>query len=393
MLDEKTLKSIKVIDSDTHVTEPPDLWTSRVSAKKFGDAVPQIVVDPDTGYERWKVGDALLTSSAFFAYAGWKEFPPQFAQRLADVDEGSFDPHVRLERMDEYGIYAQVLYPNLIGFSTNAFIDVGPEFALACTQAYNDFLIDFASADPKRFIPIMMVPFWDVDAAVVEMRRCRDAGHKGILFANCYEKIGLPEFTEPHWDPIYNAAVDLDMSVNFHVGFSDNPTNGLKMDDLLAAFEARSAAMFTSLQLMSNGNTLARLLTQGLLDRFPTLKFVSVESGLGYVPYLLENLDWHWKGYGAFKDHPLLPSEYYRRQCYGSFWFEKSTLQLLEQYPDNFMFETDYPHPTSLSPGPASPADRPADHLANGFVGVVSAETARKALRDNAIRVYGLDEV
>ncbi|HUR78788.1 MAG TPA: amidohydrolase family protein [Acidimicrobiales bacterium] len=390
MLDTKTLETIKVIDSDTHVTEPPDLWTSRMSEQRFGDAIPRVVVDPETKFERWKVGEHVLGSPAFFAYAGWKNYPPQFAQRLSEVDPGSFDAKVRLERMDEYGVHAQVLYPNLIGFSTTAFMSVSPEFALAATQAYNDFLVEFASADPARFVPIMMVPFWDIDAAVAEMKRCRETGHKGILFANCYEKIGLPDFTQPHWDPIYKAAADLDFPVNFHVGFSDNPTDGMSMDDLLAHFESRSAAMFTSLSLMSNANTLARLLTSGLLDRFPMLKFVSVESGLGYVPYLLENLDWHWKGYGAYREYPTLPSEYYARQCYGSFWFEKTTLPLLELYPDNFMFETDYPHPTSLSPGPASPADNPAEHIAKGFVGRVSTDTARKALRDNAVKVYGL---
>lgn len=389
MLNAKDLSDIQVIDADTHVTEPPDLWTSRMP-KKYGDRIPVTVTDPNTGYERWKVGDNMLTPTGMYAYAGWKDYPPRFAPNLDVVDAGSFDPNVRLERMDEYGIYAAVLYPNIIGFSTTAFMELGPEAALACTQAYNDFLVDFASADPKRYIPIMMVPFWDIDAALVEMDRCRGLGHKGVLFANKYEMIGLPSFTSEHWDPIYAKADELDMSINYHVGFSQNPSDG-SIDEMLKNFEVRGAAMMTSLALMSNGNTMAQLLCSGLLDRFPKLKFVSVESGLGYVPYLLENLDWHWKGYGAFEEYPTLPSELFRRQCYGSFWFEKSTLSQLELYPDNFMFETDYPHPTSLSPGPASPADVPSEHIANGFLDRVPADVARKALRDNAVKVYGLD--
>ena len=86
----------------------------------------------------------------------------------------------------------------------------------------------------------------------------------------------------------------------------------------------------------------------------------------------------------------LLPSEYFRRQCYGTFWFETSTLPLLSTYPDNFMFETDYPHPTSMSPGPASPAELPHEHIAKHFAGV-PADITRKVLHDNAARIYHLD--
>jgi hypothetical protein len=84
-----------------------------------------------------------------------------------------------------------------------------------------------------------------------------------------------------------------------------------------------------------------------------------------------------------------LPSEYFVRQCYGSFWFERGTLPLLQSYPDNFMFETDYPHPTSMSPGPASPAVLPRRHIEEAFADV-PAEVARKALHDNAAVVYHL---
>ena len=88
--------------------------------------------------------------------------------------------------------------------------------------------------------------------------------------------------------------------------------------------------------------------------------------------------------------YPTMPSEIFRRQCYGTFWFERDTLGLLEKYPDNFMFETDYPHPTAMSPGPASPAERPGDHIAAAFKDVPE-DVARKALHGNAARIYHLD--
>jgi predicted TIM-barrel fold metal-dependent hydrolase len=383
------LDDIRVIDTDTHVSEPPDLWTSRMP-DKFKDIAPHVEHNPDTGHSHWRVGDSWLMGPGFYAVAGWKEYPPDSPYEIEDVDPGSWNPNERLKRMDEYGIYAQVLYPNLIGFETPLFMQLGEQESLACVRAYNDFLTDFSSADPNRLVPIAMVPFWDLEAAVAEMTRARDNGHRGVLFANKYEQIGLPPFTADHWDPIYAAAQDLDMSINFHVGFSSSMDGAAKnMKMMLAHFDAGMAARGTAIGLMGNADTIAAIVTSGLCDRFPSLKFVSVESGFGFIPYLMESLDWHWKGYGAHLKSDMLPSEYFRRQCYGCFWFERGTLPLLDLYPDNFMFETDYPHPTSMSPGPCSPAELPSAHIKAAFENV-PADIARKALHDNAARVYHL---
>jgi predicted TIM-barrel fold metal-dependent hydrolase len=393
MADAAVLEDIRVVDTDTHVSEPADLWTSRVP-KQWIDQVPTVGIHPETNHRHWKVGDTWLASTGFFAYAGSTDYPPDNHRELEDADPGSWNAADRLQRMDEYGIYAQVLYPNLIGFEAPLFMDLGPELSLVCTRAYNDYLVDFASADPKRFIPIAMVPFWDQDAAVEEMTRCREIGHRGILFANKYEMIGMPAFTDPHWDRIYAAAQDLELSVNFHVGFSSQRqgTHTAKNKiERMKSFDPRYFARATSVGIMSNADSIAAIVTSGLCDRFPRLKFVSVESGFGYITYLLESLDWHWQGYGAHLKSPMLPSEYFRRQCYGTFWFERLTLPLLETYPDNFMFETDYPHPTSMSPGPASPAQRPRDHIVSAFADVPD-DVARKALHDNAAAVYHLED-
>ena len=99
---------------------------------------------------------------------------------------------------------------------------------------------------------------------------------------------------------------------------------------------------------------------------------MSVESGIGWIPFALDALDWQWKNCGVHLEHPeyeLLPSEYFQRQIYGCFWFEDDTalaaLDLLG--PDNILYETDFPHPTSMSPGPASAPMRPDDYLEQTF--------------------------
>ena len=292
--------------------------------------------------------------------------------------------------MDEYGIWAQILYPNLIAFEAFVFMNLEPELALACTTAYNDFLSDFASADPARLIPIAMLPFWDKDASIREMKRCYDKGHKGVLFANRYERAGLPSFYDPYWDEVYATAQDMDLSINFHIAFAQEP-EGLTAKRAQRQVNTSEHAASASLSVMSNADVLASLLTSGLCDRFPRLKFVSVESGFGYVPYLLESLDWHFLNHGAHLEFPdsLMPSEYFRRQVYGSFWFERGTLAQLESYPDNFMFETDYPHSTSPRAGIAE-CRRPAGRPPSSSKGCRRSWRARSC-RGNA-RLYRVQE-
>ena len=393
MADAATLSAIKVIDTDTHVSEPYDLWTSRVPAK-YVDQVPVVETWSETGSKHWRIGDTWLAATGFFAQAGSPDYPPAGNYRnLEDADPGSWNPEERLKRMDEHGIYAQVLYPNIIGFEAPLFADLGDELSIICTRAYNDFLTDFSSVDPKRFVPVAMVPFWNIEESLEEIKRVHANGHKGVLFANKFEQIGLPGFTEEHWDPIYALCQDLELSVNFHVGFAgmrEGTHTGKAKLEREKNFDPRQTARWTSVGIMGNADCIAAIISSGLAERFPRLPFVSVESGMGYLPYLMESMDWHWQGYGAHRKYPTMPSEIFRRQLYGTFWFERDTLGLLEKYPDNFMFETDYPHPTAMSPGPASPAERPGDHIVAAFKDVPE-DVARKALHGNAARIYHLD--
>ena len=111
----------------------------------------------------------------------------------------------------------------------------------------------------------------------------------------------------------------------------------------------------------------------GVCHRYPGIKFVSVESGYGWLPSFVESLDWQWLNSGAAQAYPEreMPSVYFRRQIMGMFWFEHESIRrLADIYPDNLMFETDFPHPTSLSPGPASSAENPKDVVRAVFEGL-----------------------
>ena len=339
-----------IIDVDTHVTETPDLWTSRVPAR-MRDAVPRVDTDAQ-GRQWWVLKDKRIASPGLSATAGvgdMKSWPKTYAE----MHPGAYDAKARLQYMDHMGIWAMVMYPNVGGFGNQQFLKLGdPELMLTCVQAYNDWQSEWASADSRRLLPITSTPFWDVAAAVREVRRCAAMGHKGILFTGDPQSLGQPLLGDPHWNPLWEVAVELDLPISFHIG-SGNMEDGLQRDKMKAYGRM---ATFTELSVnvfLRNGMQLNDLLMSGVLARYPTIKFVSVESGIGWIPFVLEALDYQFKDNRVPEERPeldMLPSEYFARNVYACYWFEQTApRRLIDKVGvDNILFETDFPHPTSL---------------------------------------------
>ncbi len=379
-----------VADVDSHIIEPPDLWTSRLSSR-WGDLIPHVKRDGRRQEDRWYIGSRKLFGVGAFAQAGWGEYPPSHPPSLSEAIPAAVDAKERLAYLDEIGVYYQVLYPNIVGFHSHVFLNEMPrELATECVRAYNDWLTEFCSADPRRLIPMTMLPFWDIDESVAEMRRAYDMGHKGVLFAARYDKVGLPRLMDDYWEPLLSQAQDMGLSMNFHVGFLASS------DDLKGAVDQSKKMDFTresSLTLLGNAQNVAEVVLSGVCHRYPDLKFVSVENGAGWLPFLAESMDWQWLNVGAHKDYPerLLPSEYLYRQIYGMYWFEQQAMRsVIDQLGDNLMFETDFPHATSLSPGPASESPSPRDVMERSLGGLPE-EVVGKVLQHTATGLYNLD--
>jgi predicted TIM-barrel fold metal-dependent hydrolase len=379
-----------VADVDSHIIEPPDLWTSRVSPK-WGDLVPHVKFHERRQEDIWYIGGTRLFGVGAFAQAGWPEFPPSHPRRMQDALRAAVDAKARLAYMDEVGVYYQVMYCNILGFHSHVFLNQLPhELATECVWAYNDWLAEFCSADARRMVPMMMLPFWDIEASMAEMRRAYDLGHKGVLFAARYDKVGLPRLVDDYWEPLLSQAQEMGLSMNFHVGFLSSS------DDLKGAVDQSKKLDFTresSLTLLGNAQNIAEVVLSGVCHRYPELKFVSVENGAGWLPFLAESMDWQWLNVGAHKDYPerLLPSEYMRRQVYGMYWFERQALRsVIDQLADNLMFETDFPHATSLSPGPASESPSPREVMERSLGGLPD-EIVGKILQHTATELYHLE--
>jgi predicted TIM-barrel fold metal-dependent hydrolase len=388
-MSQKYFEKYKVIDVDTHITEPPGVWTDRV-ASKWGNKVPH--VEKIEGRDVWLIGDQPVGAPGPVTMSGHTGTFPDVPMGYDDIPAASYDAKARLELMDEENIHGMVLYPNVGGFGSGSFLKLGePELMLECVQAYNDFLVDWASADLNRLLPVMALPFWDVEASVKEIQRSAAKGHRAVLFGSRPETFGEPVLAHKNWDPIWAATQEAGLSISFHIGGGDLSDI---VDDKAGMGAKANFARGGSLALLDNQSCLANLIFGGVCARFPDLDFVSVESGVGWLSCVLEMFDWQWINGDVAKEHPeydLLPSEYFERQVYGSFWFEKSEIDAaVNKFPKNLMWETDYPHPTSQYPSPNSSAVHPADY-AEEALARTDESVVRAILQDTPARLYNVE--
>ena len=385
--------TIKVIDADTHLTEPHDMWTRRAPAK-FRDRVPQVkmldgkrswVIDGDKS-----IGTGAHPNSAILKEGGKVRDLDTFLKlQFEDVHTGSSSVKERLAVMDEAGIYAQIVYPNILGFGGQASAKVDPELRLACVQIYNDAMAELQEESGQRLFPMALLPWWDVRQAVIETERCIAMGLKGININSdphtSKDENGefIPDLGREHWYPLWEVCEDKNLPVNFHIGASETAIDWMGQQGWPSLTYDLRSGISGAMIFFNNGKVVSNLIYSGILDRFKGLKFVSVESGIGWVPFLMEALDYQLKEIAETRSFEKKPSEYFRSNFYACFWFEqgRNAAETARKVGiDNVLFETDFPHPTSLYP-----IDHLEDHL-DGF----TFEEKNKVLSLNAAGLYGI---
>jgi hypothetical protein len=207
-----------VIDADAHFTEPADLWSSRVPAG-MQDRMPQLAeVDGRTGWfldgEMW-----ASTGGNTIQKDRQKVLGSHVVQPFADIDPSAWSVPERLALMDELGLYAQVIYPNGIGFASNhVFAIKDAEQRATVLRVYNDFLVDLQEQSGGRLLPQALLPVWDMDLTVREMTRLLDKGIRGFTLSDKPELLGLPELIQPYFAPMWDLFNDSGAVANFHIG-------------------------------------------------------------------------------------------------------------------------------------------------------------------------------
>jgi predicted TIM-barrel fold metal-dependent hydrolase len=382
----------KVIDVDTHLVEPHDLWTRHAPAS-LKDRVPQ--VKEHNGIRSWVIdGDKILLKGAIPAstlkrdgsrWPGLEFINHQFEE----VHPASYRVRERVAMMDATGISAQVLYPNILGFGGQLAVKVDDALRLASVEIFNDAMAEFQVDSAKRIFPMALLPWWDVKLAVKEIERAKRLGLKGININSdphtftTADGSKLPDLSTEHWYPMWEACEALDMPVNFHIGASEQSTDWLGQQGWPQLHRDLRAALGGAMLFINNGRVMGNLILSGLLDRYTKVKFVSVESGIGWLPFLLEAIDWEYQEVAVNSARlRRKPSEYFSSNFYACFWFERRDLsrQIRTVGVDNVMFETDFPHPVCL---------HPIDDMDRALAGLSEAEKV-KVLYGNAARVYNI---
>jgi uncharacterized protein len=399
------IEGIKVIDTDTHLTEPADLWTSR-APKAFKDRVPRVVMRKGT-YNLasgealseagespvWVVDDSLILGPAC-AYgvvnaANEKVRGIDFMDwSINDISPAASFLEPRLAAMDATGIWGQIVYPNLAGFGGQAFSSIEDlRLRNLCATLYNDAMAEIQEQSGGRIMGMGLLPWWDVPSAIAEVERIHTLGLKGVNTNADPQDQGLPDLGDPCWEPLWEACTSHDLPVNFHIGASLTQASWYGKASWPSLDNERKLALGSTLLYLNNARVIGNLIFSGVLERHPTLKIVSSESGVGWIPFALDALDYQVTetAPNALDALSMNPSEYFRRQIFACFWFEgEGLLDSVRRLGfDNCMFETDFPHPTCLFPDPLT-------RMA-GVLEEVDYGLRKKLLSGNAARVYNID--
>ena len=387
--DQPEFAGLKVIDTDTHWSEPPDLWTSRAPAA-YKNKVPRIEQTEQGPY--WVVGEeatpiqpgspvSVISKTGEKIYGGYF-----YASRYGDVHEASWDCKERLKFMDALGIHAQILYPNVGGLGLTYFKSDDNTLKTLVTDIYNAAAEEIQESTGGRVLPMRVIPFWDIKAAVANVERAAKVGMKGVVLGADVHEARLPDLSDPHWYPLWEACQHHELPINFHIAGSPS---GYQVLDA-AAWPSRGVEATLALQSASmsfdNARAIGNLILGGVPERFPTLKFVSVESGVSWLPFYLESLDYQLTENIPHEASALTmkPSEYFKRQFYATFWFEKHLASAIDYLgADRIMFETDFPHATCLYPNPVS--------FLRESIGSLDNETRSQLLQNTAAAVYNID--
>ncbi|HKX79257.1 MAG TPA: amidohydrolase family protein [Novosphingobium sp.] len=396
-----------LISVDDHVTEPPDLWTSRLS-EKFRDRGPQVrrgrikpSDDPLAGKTQFEVPDGQIGD--YWVFDGKPKGGLTAITHAVGIDSnritnapmtyeqvnpGAWQQAVRLADMDSNRIEASLCFDNTVtGYCGQTFLNnPDKELGFACIQAYNDWMIDewCAGDGYGRLIPLILVPLWDPRLAAAEVHRCaaKSPAISASFCENPYE-LGLPSIYTEHWEPFFEACAETRTTISMHIGSSGkiprtSPDSPYMMTSILMFVDSMTA-------------TLDYILA-GVFERHPALKIALSEGQIGWLPYAVRRADRVWaardKEAMGYKRTPRPPSEYVKGHVYGCIFDDDTALLCRDLIGmGQIMMEVDYPHSACHFPNVVQVANELAD-----TAGLNQAERLM-LFRGNAIEAYGLERL
>ncbi|HVY11689.1 MAG TPA: amidohydrolase family protein [Mycobacteriales bacterium] len=379
----------QIVSVDDHLIEHPKVWLDRMPAK-YHDVGPRIV-ETDEGHHVWLYEDGMIPNIGLNAVAG-KE-PKDYGMdplRYEDMIPGCYDAAERVKDMDLDGVQAALCFPSMPGFAGGVFHRAkDKDLALACVRAWNDFMVDeWCAFAPERFIPLAILPTWDIDLCVAEAERVAAKGVRTITFPDSPVPLDMPSFHTDYWDPLWDVCQSAEIPLSLHFGsstyvpgfsFSGMRTVPGEMNLPDAPFAVAIAAFATNLMW-----TTLDLLFSGALQRFPNLQFSLAEGGIGWIPYILERADYTWERHRWYQaiDFDSRPSDLFRQHFWGCFIDDEHGLANRHAIGiDRIMLEIDYPHSDSNWPNSRKRAAEVLSDVPDEEVAKIVEDNARRMLR------------
>lgn len=378
---------MRVVSADSHMMEPADLWQTRLDAK-YRDRAPKVI----DGYNGKKGSFFCVEGIRPFPVAGGfaagnkpEELPKAWEKGYEGARPSGWDPVERIKDQEIDGVDAEVLYTTL-GMSLFGLDDAG--FQQACFGAYNDWVSEFCSHDPKRLFGIALISLEDIQAGAHELERCAKKGMRGAMIW------GSPPREKPYssreYDPFWAAAQDLHLPVSLHVVTSKKGNQEKKRtnsEPAPAPNVVRSGRQSVYMRLIHEvQQSITDIILGGVLERFPKLLIVSAENDTGWIPHYMYRADHAWEKFRYFdKDSlPMPPSEYVRRQLYATFQDDPIGPSTWDYFgEDNYMWASDFPHTDSTWPD--------SQAVIKKDFAKVPEQVTKKIVADNAIKLYRME--
>ena len=333
-----------VVDADSHVLEPADLWEEYLEPR-YRERAIRIAEGPG-GVEQLIVDDEVILPAGLAGLGGVELdaatlFSDPTLRYLDGAPPASMQTEARIRLLDDWGVDAGVVFPT-IGILWDKEDD--PELAMAYARAYNRWQWDFASPHPDRILPIAHIPLYDADLALVELRRCLALGFRGVFVAP--EPVGGRRPSHPDFDPLWHELQEAGLPLCLHVIVRFNRSTG----GVTQWFDRERGESNTVFAFGLGGTyqlipAISALVCDGLFDRFPELKALVVEAGAGWVGYVMDRLDEKYERFGS-TSMKQRPSEYFRRNVWVVFDPDERSIDsqcdLLGE--EHLLWGSDYPH-------------------------------------------------
>jgi predicted TIM-barrel fold metal-dependent hydrolase len=334
-----------LISSDSHVTMPDDAWQEYLDPE-FRDRAPRV---ERTDEGDFRVFEGKRTPIMTLDNLAGKK-PEEFKLNVRKLDEqraGAWEPAERLKDMDTDGVDAEVLYVGGPLQTTDA------ELRLNSVRGYNRWLSDYASHAPDRLLGMAAIPIDTPERAAEEIHFA--ASQTGLAggYIPLFPSEG--DYGDPKWNPMWEAFRETGMPIGLHVG---GRRPGTPMVNIY-----ESAPRFMTGLVMSKltmAESVGELIHGLVMQRYPELKFISVEGQIGWISFFLYYADHLWEKHRYWTKSELEepPSFYFQRQVWATFM--EDPVGLRERHHigiDRIMWASDYPHSETTWPNSKSLTD------------------------------------